>query len=289
MTVATERRFMQMLEERYSLEHGDGTGFWPGHKGWWLDDQGPAHEQRILTSLRSMAPFIGGWRGKRCVDLGCGSGSSLIALSWLGAKAVGLEKEICGPDIELAEARAKMHDLEIDIREGDALAAPFETASFDVVVSHQVAEHVRPIARYFEESYRILKPGGFFILVTDNRLYWKELHTGLPFIHWLPWVAFRSLVNLRHHRALSTDIGIYQRSCFTYRRLARRVGFHQQADRVDLFLAKRGEASDRKRRLARITKLLRLPLPAVMPGTSFIFRKPARPEASDPADARRGF
>lgn len=276
IVTAGRQKFIRMLEDRYELEHGDGAGFWEGHKAWWLDDQGPAHEQRILDSLRAMAPFISGWRGKRCVDLGCGSGSSLIALSWLGAAAVGLEKEICGPDIALARARARMHDLEIDIRAGDALAAPFDSGAFDVVVSHQVAEHIRDISGYFEEAYRILKPGGAFVLVTDNRLYWKELHTGLPFVQWLPGPIFRSLVNLRFRRPLRSDPGIYQRSCYGYRHLARRIGFHQQADRLDLILAKRGEASPRKLRIAKLCQLFRIPLPAILPGTAFIFRKPSR-------------
>lgn len=40
---------------------------------------------------------------------------------------------------------------------------PFPEASFDLVCSHMVMEHVSDPARYFQEITRVLKPGGVFI------------------------------------------------------------------------------------------------------------------------------
>jgi SAM-dependent methyltransferase len=63
---------------------------------------------------------------------------------------------------------------------------PFEDGSFDVVFSSAVIEHVgdREHQRHFlSECLRI---GRRFFLTTPNRWCPVELHTFLPFVHWLP-------------------------------------------------------------------------------------------------------
>lgn len=47
---------------------------------------------------------------------------------------------------------------------------PFEDESFDCVVSFQVIEHVKRDCEFVREVYRVLKPGGRFIVSTPNRL-----------------------------------------------------------------------------------------------------------------------
>lgn len=46
---------------------------------------------------------------------------------------------------------------------------PFDDDSFDYVVSFQVIEHIRKDREFVKEVYRILKPGGRFIVSTPNR------------------------------------------------------------------------------------------------------------------------
>lgn len=45
---------------------------------------------------------------------------------------------------------------------------PFEDASFDYVVSFQVIEHIKRDKEFVKEVYRVLKPGGKFIVSTPN-------------------------------------------------------------------------------------------------------------------------
>ncbi|MBO7311974.1 MAG: class I SAM-dependent methyltransferase [Alistipes sp.] len=45
---------------------------------------------------------------------------------------------------------------------------PFEDSSFDYVVSFQVIEHIKRDKEFVKEVYRVLKPGGKFIVSTPN-------------------------------------------------------------------------------------------------------------------------
>lgn len=46
---------------------------------------------------------------------------------------------------------------------------PFADATFDYVVSFQVIEHIRDDKEFVREVYRVLKPGGKFIVSTPNK------------------------------------------------------------------------------------------------------------------------
>lgn len=66
---------------------------------------------------------------------------------------------------------------------------PFETASFDFVLSNHVIEHVGPVEeqrKHLSELRRVLKPGGKGYLAVPNRWMVVEPHYRLPFLSWLP-------------------------------------------------------------------------------------------------------
>ncbi|MFM7100006.1 MAG: class I SAM-dependent methyltransferase [Verrucomicrobiota bacterium] len=56
------------------------------------------------------------------------------------------------------------------------------TGAFDIVLSTQVAEHVPNPAIYFSEAYRLLKPGGSFIVTTHG--IWEDHHVPGDFQRW---------------------------------------------------------------------------------------------------------
>lgn len=66
---------------------------------------------------------------------------------------------------------------------------PFDDASFDVVISNHVIEHVgdaQAQARHLAEIRRVMKPGGMGYLAVPNRWMLVEPHFRLPFLSWLP-------------------------------------------------------------------------------------------------------
>jgi SAM-dependent methyltransferase len=81
------------------------------------------------------------------------------------------------------------------VREGYAFSPvtgpvlPFADASFDVVVSNHVIEHVGERdeqLRHLAEARRVLRPGGVLYLAVPNRWSLVEPHYRLPFLSWLP-------------------------------------------------------------------------------------------------------
>ncbi|MBI5938600.1 MAG: methyltransferase domain-containing protein [Betaproteobacteria bacterium] len=66
---------------------------------------------------------------------------------------------------------------------------PFDEASFDVVLSNHVIEHVgeeNDQRRHLSELRRVLKPGGIGYLAVPNRWMLIEPHYRLAFLSWLP-------------------------------------------------------------------------------------------------------
>ena len=70
--------------------------------------------------------------------------------------------------------------------QGNALELPFGDGEFDVVFSNAVIEHVgrrEQQRRFVEESLRVARRA---FITTPNRWFPVEVHTLLPFVHWLP-------------------------------------------------------------------------------------------------------
>jgi len=70
--------------------------------------------------------------------------------------------------------------------QGDALALPFADGEFDIVFSNAVIEHVgdrEHQRRFVSEALRVARRA---FVTTPNRAFPVEVHTRLPFVHWLP-------------------------------------------------------------------------------------------------------
>lgn len=96
---------------------------------------------------------------RRMLELGCGTGlfSRLVTI---------LARDLHGVDLsmgQLREARARLPDAHLV--QGDILHLPYRDASFEAVISLEVLPHFpRQEHRFFAESYRVLAPGGLFLV-----------------------------------------------------------------------------------------------------------------------------
>jgi SAM-dependent methyltransferase len=105
---------------------------------------------------------IGG--SDRVLDVGCGTGVAAITAARLGARVSGLD--LTPALLDRARENALIAQVDVEWREGDAEALPFEDAAFDAVVSqfgHMFAP--RP-AVALAEMLRVLKPGGTVAFAT---------------------------------------------------------------------------------------------------------------------------
>lgn len=78
---------------------------------------------------------------------------------------------------------------------GNGRALPFGDATFDLVHSSAVIEHVGSRddqLRFVAEAWRVARRGIF--LTTPNRWFPIEVHTSIPLLHWLPAANYRKLL-----------------------------------------------------------------------------------------------
>jgi SAM-dependent methyltransferase len=144
-----------------------------------------AGQQRRLEMIVQAA----GDRLKGCIlEDGCGVGMYVEHISPFGGKVIGLEY-----DFERA-AEARRNSSHIINAAGEAL--PLPPATFDLILSHEVLEHVQDDRAAVREMIRVLRPGGRLVLFVPNRgypfethgIYWKgKYHFGnKPFVNYLP-------------------------------------------------------------------------------------------------------
>ena len=115
-----------------------------------------------------------------CVlDYGCGEGQTISLLRDRGVAAVGCDVFYSTSSLTGVPITVRPHVSEM---QGDRI--PFEDASFDVVISDMVLEHVPNLQIVMSEVARVLKPGGVSLHVFPDRSVWLEGHANIPFLHW---------------------------------------------------------------------------------------------------------
>ncbi len=145
-----------------------------------------AGQERRLAMIRRTAEMqLDG--GCVLVD-GCGVGIYNRALLKFTPHVFGLDVEAD----RVRKAAERAPNLVVAV--GEQL--PYASQQFDVVLSHEVIEHVQDDRLYAAEMIRVLKPGGRAIIFCPNRWYpfethghyWRgEYHFGnTPLINYLP-------------------------------------------------------------------------------------------------------
>jgi SAM-dependent methyltransferase len=124
----------------------------------------------------------------RVLDDGCGLGLYLERLAAGARAAVGVEFD--AERARLAGGRG----LSVAQAAGESL--PFTAATFDLILSHEVLEHVADDRRAMQEVARLLAPGGRAVIFVPNRgypfethgVYWRGRYRfgNIPLVNYLP-------------------------------------------------------------------------------------------------------
>ncbi|HRI71076.1 MAG TPA: methyltransferase domain-containing protein [Polyangium sp.] len=124
-----------------------------------LDDAALALILR-LGELAELGPHT------RLLDVGFGFGDQLI--DWCTHAQLGSAEglNICPEQTAITRERLAKAGLadRVHVQVGDAIALPFEDASFDAVTAVECAFHFHTRQRFFQQAKRVLKDGGRLVL-----------------------------------------------------------------------------------------------------------------------------
>jgi SAM-dependent methyltransferase len=114
--------------------------------------------------------------GEIMLDVGCGSGTSLLEAQALGATAFGIEAD---PNVKPIAAT-----LGLTIHFGSLQERPFPERSFDLIVMNQVIEHLPdPDLALLALRERLLPHGRMVLVFPNTASVWRRL-SGCRWINW---------------------------------------------------------------------------------------------------------
>jgi SAM-dependent methyltransferase len=102
------------------------------------------------------------------LDVGCGTGEILVRLAAKYPRASFTGVDLEEPHLARAAQRCAEFGERVRLRTADALALPFDDASFDFAISRHVLQAVSDPARAIAEILRVLRPGGRLHLIAED-------------------------------------------------------------------------------------------------------------------------
>jgi len=140
--------------------------------------------ERRFEFIRRHVPL----EGRRILDIGCGIGTFVQRLREFSPHVYGVDID----QERVRQGAAALPYLAVGVSE----YLPFADATFDVVLLHEVLEHVRDDRLTLREAGRVTRPGGRIVIYCPNRLYPFETHGiflgkrylfgNIPLVNYLP-------------------------------------------------------------------------------------------------------
>ncbi len=107
----------------------------------------------------------------RILDVGCGTGASVIDLKKLLGKRVDVVGvDVVGLQVHLAKQKIKKNAVYAEVELYDGKKLPFEDRSFDAIYTSDVLGHVENVEDWLGELNRVLKSGGVLAMFSESKL-----------------------------------------------------------------------------------------------------------------------
>jgi 2-polyprenyl-3-methyl-5-hydroxy-6-metoxy-1,4-benzoquinol methylase len=143
---------------------------------------------RYVPWIESIMPL----RGRSVLEIGTGTGTSMVPVAERGATVCGVDLNHAG--LGVARLRARLHGVGHRVTthamNGAEIGEAFAGEAFDLVVYFASLEHMTHAERMksLKSAWGLTKPGGYLsVCDAPNRLWFHDIHTaGQNFFHWLP-------------------------------------------------------------------------------------------------------
>jgi SAM-dependent methyltransferase len=197
---------------------------------YWKYEYDVAHRYMIPLLLRWGIPL----RDASLLDLGCGEGGGLCAMHDAGARCAGFDidagriaaaEELCG-DRRIPLAVGNLYEQRL----------PFQERSFDIVVLHDVFEHLEQKADVLQRIGQFMTPRGVLLMTFPpyysaygaHQQHCVTWFARLPFIHLVPFAVSRLLPRLKREHpsvvAETTKLARQKMGMGTFERITREGG-----------------------------------------------------------------
>ena len=123
--------------------------------------------QAQIDLIEELLQWSGVQQAENILDVGCGiGGSSLYLAKKFNAQVTGITLSPVQASRAAERATESLLNTQASFQVADAQNMPFADNSFDLVWSLESGEHMPDKTKFMQECYRVLKPGGKFIMVT---------------------------------------------------------------------------------------------------------------------------
>lgn len=178
------------------------------------DDLAPISELHTQgrEATSNLAAMLNLQPNHHVLDVGSGiGGPSRFLASKFGCRVTGLD--LVGEYSRVSESLAKRVKLDnlLDYRQGDATQMPFEDGTFDVAWTQHASMNIADKKKLYGEIYRVLKPGGRFVMFDvlrgSNNSDGVSMHFPVP---WAKDASISHLASPEELRALLQSIGFQE-------------------------------------------------------------------------------
>ncbi len=168
---------------------------------------GVVYHDRMALTLE-WVDALGFPAGVRVLEEGCGAGLTTVALAGRGFRVDAMDTAEAMLNLTQARARNSGVEAQVTTHQGDAHQLAFEEARFSLVCGLGLLPWLPRPGVAVREMTRVLKPGGYVLISSDNR--WCLNHLLDPSLSQalsLPRRALRKLRHILFHRPVGTGTG----------------------------------------------------------------------------------
>jgi len=107
------------------------------------------------------------YKNKKVLEIGIGFGTEILQYARNGAKVYGID--LTNSAIRMSNKRFKLENLTGIFQQANFKNLPYKDNTFDLVTSFGVLHHSKETQQGINEIYRVLKPGGRFIIMLYHK------------------------------------------------------------------------------------------------------------------------